>query len=194
MPEPHDPEQVGQATVLLSRWREGDASARDSLFPIVYQELRNAAERLLRREQTGHTLQPTALVHEAFLKLAGSTPPAAWNRAHFIGIAARAMRQILVDHARSRRTEKRGRGMVPVELTETGFEPGLSREELITLDDALNELARRNPRLAQVVEYRFFGGLTEEEIAELLEVTPRTVQRDWATARAWLYQELYRNP
>lgn len=194
MPEPHDPQQVGQATLLLSRWREGDAAARDSLFPLVYQELRNAAERLLRREQTGHTLQPTALVHEAFLKLTGAAPPAAWDRAHFIGIAARAMRQILVDHARSRLADKRGKGMVPVELKEAGFEPGLSQDELITLDDALHELARRNPRLAQVVEYRFFGGLTEEEIAELLEVTPRTVQRDWATARAWLYQELYRNP
>jgi RNA polymerase sigma factor (TIGR02999 family) len=181
----------GEVTQLLEALREGDESARERLFPVVYEELRRAARLQLARETPGHTLQPTALVHEAFLKLAGPAAGAARDRGHFIALAARAMRQILVDHARRRRAAKRGAGEEPVRITNEAVGVGMPIDELITLDDALERLDALDPRLRQVVELRFFGGLSEDEVARHLNVTPRTVQRDWVKARAFLYRELY---
>ena len=191
MPEPTAGPAPGEVTRLLGRLGQGDPEALDRLFPLVYAELRRAADSLLMREGAGHTLQPTALVHEAYLKLAGGTPPEAVNRGHFISLAARAMRQILVDQARRRKAAKRGDGQVPVRITNAQVGVDLHLEEFLALDEALEGLARVNERLRQVVELRFFGGLTEEEVAATLGVTTRTAQRDWAKARAWLYKELY---
>ncbi|MEZ4456994.1 MAG: sigma-70 family RNA polymerase sigma factor [Gemmatimonadales bacterium] len=181
---------AGPVTQLLSRVASGEEGALDQLFPLVYAELRRAAEGALRAERPGHTLQPTALVHEAYLKLVGGSIPSR-DRGHFLSIAARAMRQILVDHARRRRAAKRGAGEapVPLEIEVAGAE--MPADELIALDDALERLSAVNPRLRRVVELRYFGGLSEEEIATILEVTTRTVQRDWTKARAWLYREVY---
>ena len=179
----------GEVTQLLDQLRGGDREALDRLFPLVYQELRQAADRVLRREIRGHTLQPTALVHEAYLKLAGG-PIGSENRAHFLGIAARAMRQVLVDHARRRRAAKRGGGEAAVSLSDADGAIDVQSDELLALDEALNRLAGESDRLRQVVELRFFGGLTEEEIATTMGVTTRTIQRDWVKARAWLHKEL----
>src|SRR5262245_41768490 len=185
----------GPVTQLLARVSAGDDSAIDRLFPLVYQQLRQAAESALRSERPGHTLQPTALVHEAYLKLVGSGGIPARDRGHFLSIAARAMRQILVDHARRRRARKRGQGDTPLPLdfpiAEGAGGAGMPLDELIALDDALAQLSAKSPRLRSVVELRFFAGLNEEEIAETLGVTTRTVQRDWVRARAWLYREVY---
>ncbi|HEX9892732.1 MAG TPA: ECF-type sigma factor [Gemmatimonadales bacterium] len=179
----------GEVTRLLDQLRGGDRTALDRLFPLVYQELRLAADRVLRREAPGHTLQPTALVHETFLKLAGG-PVSSENRAHFLGIAARAMRQVLVDHARRRRAAKRGGGDVAVSLSEADGAWDVQSDELVALDEALERLGEHSERLRRVVELRFFGGLTEEETAQTLGVTTRTIQRDWSKARAWLHKEL----
>lgn len=187
MPSQSSP--AGEVTRLLGQLREGDREALDQLLPLVYSELRQAADRVLRGETPGHTLQPTALVHEAYLKLA-SGPVASENRAHFLGIAARAMRQVLVDHARRRRAVKRGKGEIAVSLSEADGALSVQSDELLALDEALNQLGERSDRLRKVVELRFFGGLTEEETAQVLGVTSRTVQRDWAKARAWLHKEL----
>jgi RNA polymerase sigma factor (TIGR02999 family) len=184
---------TGEVTRLLSQLRGGDHDALDRLFPLVYQELRRAAERALRREAGGHTLQPTALVHEAYLKLAGG-PLESANRAHFLGIVARAMRQVLVDHARRRRAAKRGGGEAAMSLSEADGAWTVRPDELVGLDEALDRLGARNDRLRRVVELRFFGGLTEDETAVALGVTTRTVQRDWAKARAWLHKELAGQP
>ena len=185
-----DPPPPGAVTALLERVRHGDAAAEEELVPLVYEELRRAAEYLLRREQPGHTLQPTDLVHEGYLKLVGGEGADARSRRHFIAIAARAMRQVLVDHARRRGAAKRGAGYAEVRVTNADAGIDVDFAELIALDDALERLGKRNPRLPRVVELRFYAGLTDEEIAEVLGVTSRTVQRDWATARAWLYKEL----
>ncbi|HEY4306749.1 MAG TPA: sigma-70 family RNA polymerase sigma factor [Gemmatimonadaceae bacterium] len=183
----------GPVTQLLSRVSAGDDEAMDRIFPLVYSQLRSAAEAALRSERPGHTLQPTALVHEAFLKLVGGGPIPARDRNHFLSIAARAMRQILVDHARRRSARKRGAGETPLPLDFpiAADGRGLAFDELIALDDALEHLAENSPRLRNVVELRFFGGLNEEQVAETLGVTTRTVQRDWVRARAWLYREVY---
>ena len=164
----------------------------ERLLPIVYAELHTLASRYLSRERSDHTLQPTALVHEVYLKLVGGTPLPSQDRAQFFGIAARAMRQILVDHARKRASHKRGGGARVEPLS--GSEPSpdaLQADELLALNDALERLSDLSPRLRKVVELRFFGGLAETEIAAVLDITPRTVQRDWAKARAWLYREVY---
>ena len=179
----------GHVTALLHRARKGDAAAEAELLPLVYADLRLAAERLLRREQPGHTFQPTDLVHEGYLKLVGGAMSDAQSRQHFIAIAARAMRQVLVDHARRRGAAKRG-AAVEVRITNVDAGIDIDLAEMIALDDALERLGKRNPRLTRVVELRFFAGLNEEETAAVLGVTSRTVQRDWATARAWLYKEL----
>jgi RNA polymerase sigma factor (TIGR02999 family) len=184
----------GPVTALLARVNAGERGAFDQLFPLVYAQLRQAADYALRSERPEHTLQPTALVHEVYLKLIGSVPLPSQDRAQFFAIASRAMRQILVDHARRRASQKRG-GDVRVEPL-TGFEASagaLPADELLALDDALDRLSGFNPRLRTVVELRFFGGLDENEIAAQLDVTTRTVQRDWAKARAWLYREVYGN-
>jgi RNA polymerase sigma factor (TIGR02999 family) len=180
-----------EVTRLLGALRGGDDAALDRLFPLVHDDLRTIAARLLRHEAPGHTLQPTDLVHEAYLRLAGGPSATPEDRAHFLAIAARAMRHLLVDHARRRRAAKRGGGASPVRITNEQVGVDLSFDELLALDDALERLGALDPRLRQVVECRFFGGLTEPETAQALGVTTRTVQRDWARARAWLYSELY---
>lgn len=183
-----------EVTQLLQRLRAGDPEARERLFPLVYDELRQVAQRALRRERPDHTLRPTELVHEAYLKLAGGRGGEWQDRAHFIGIAARAMRQILVDHARRRLAGKRGGGWERTTLEAIGAEQELPPEELLALDAALERLEQFEPRLRALVEYRFFGGLPDREIAELLGVSERTVNRDWTRARAWLHKEVYPAP
>jgi RNA polymerase sigma factor (TIGR02999 family) len=165
----------------------GDA---DELFPRLYAELREIADRLLRNEVVGHTLQPTALVHEAWFKLAGPGAPQPVDRQHFLALAARAMRQVLVDHARRRRALKRGGAAVDLAIADDRLGFAIPLDDLIAVDDALTRLGSQNPRLARVVELRFFAGLSEDETARGLGVTTRTVQRDWAKARAWLHAEL----
>jgi len=179
--------ETGDVTALLAAARAGDGRALDRLLPVVYADLRAVAEREMRREARGHTLQPTALVHEAYLRLGGAAGSAG-DRTHFLAIAARAMRQVLVDHARRRDAAKRGGGVPPVTLTDgIGADP-LDADEILALDRALELL---DPRQRQVVECRFFAGMEETEIAEALGLSERTVRRDWAKARAWLYRELY---
>jgi RNA polymerase sigma factor (TIGR02999 family) len=187
------PEQFGEVTVLLGQLRTGDREAFDRVFPLVYAELRRIADRQLRGERSNHTLQPTALVNEAYVKLAGGAGMDYQDRVHFVAIAARAMRQILVDHARRRDAAKRGGGKANTTLDgkEIGFGDSDSDVELLALDAALDDLDEFDSRIRKVVEYRFFGGLTDSEIAEVLGITTRTVQRDWVKGRAWLYKELY---
>lgn len=169
---------------------ESAAESSDKLFLRLYGELRIIADRLLKREAVGHTLQPTALVHEAWFKLAGTGAPQPVDRAHFLALAARAMRQVLVDSARRRRAAKRGGDAIDVTIGDDRLGLALPLDDLIAVDDALTRLAANDERLARVVELRFFAGLSEEEIAATLNVTTRTVQRDWAKARAWLHSEL----
>lgn len=183
----------GEVTRLLHALGAGEATAYDQLLPMLQAELHRAAERLLRRERPGHTLQPTELVHEAWLRIADGKTPDFASRQHFLAVAARAMRHVLVDHARRRLAGKRGGGALAVSLPGELASPA-PPEEILALDEALERLAVHSPRLKQVVEYRFFGGLEEAEIASLMGVTTRTVQRDWAKARAWLHQELAQGP
>jgi RNA polymerase sigma factor (TIGR02999 family) len=177
-------------TALLLRVSVGDSAAMDQLFPLVYDQLRRMARSSLRRERPDHTLGTTGLVHEAYLRLVDQTRAGWRDRAHFYAVAALAMRRILVDYARRHRRAKRGGGQRPVSLDEGAVSLDQRAENLVALDEALTRLARLNPRLSRIVECRFFGALTEEEIAEALGVTARTVKRDWAKARGWLYQEL----
>ncbi len=178
-----------RVTELLVKWRGGDEDALQTLVPLVYEELRAVAHRYLRRERRSHTLQSEALVHEAYLRLLEGRPVATENRAHFLSVAARLMRQILVDYARSHQAAKRGAGQT-VELT-LGIEPlQPGRPDVVALDDALDALARRDVQQSRIVELRFFGGLTIEEAAEALGISPATVKRDWTMARAWLSREL----
>jgi RNA polymerase sigma factor (TIGR02999 family) len=190
MPEPVPPQHVGEVTQLLDLARKGDRAAGEQVYGLMYGELRQLAARLLFREQPGHTLPPTALVHEAYLKLMGGAAPEMNNRSHLMGVAARAMRQVLVEHARRRLAAKRGGGEAVVTLVEEIAPADMPSEQLVALDEALSRLDVLSPRLRQVVECRFFAGMTEDETAAVLGVTTRTVQRDWARARAWLYQEL----
>lgn len=180
-------ETAGDVTRLLRSLRDGDEAALDRLMPLIYNELRVIARRRLARDWNA-SIETTALVHEAYVKLAGG-PALAWeNRAHFYAIAARAMRQVLVDHARKRKAEKRGGEWVRTTLTDGEASKDLTTEELLMLNDALEKL---EPRQRLVVEYKFFGGMAEREIAEVLDVSPKSVQRDWVKARAWLYSMLY---
>lgn len=187
---PMDAESVGEVTRLLRQWADGDREALGALTPIVYEQLRRLAHAELRRERDGHTLQSTALVNEAFLRLLGSDPVALQNRAHFVAVAARLMRQILVDYARARRANKRDAGLrVDLQLAEQQADPqGL---EIIQIDDALRALSQHDERQARIVEMRFFGGLTSAEVAGLLGVSLTTVERDWAVARLWLRREMH---
>ncbi len=175
--------------VLLRAWSGGDSTALEQLTPIVYDELRRLARHYLRRERRDHSLQTTALVHEAYLRLVDHTRMEWQDRAHFFAVSAQVMRRILVDHAR-RRNVKRGHGFRRVSLDEAMMIGGDRPTDLAALDDALTTLAERDPRKAQVVEMRFFGGLSVEESAEVLGVSPVTVMREWRTAKAWLYREL----
>lgn len=177
-------------THTLIRYSHGDPAAIDLLLPAVYDELRRLAAAQLQHERPGHTLQPTALAHEAFLRLVNQRDVTWQNRAHFLGVAAQAMRRILADHARKRRAEKRGGDAVRVTMEETDLPAAPSDVQADELDAALEDLARLEPRHAKIVELRFFGGLTIEETAEVVGVSPATVKRDWLLARAWLYREL----
>ena len=177
-------------TQLLSRWSAGDRAALDSLVPAVYRELRRMAARYLRRERSQHTLQPTALVHEAFLKLVGQRDVRWQNRAHFFGVAAQLMRRVLVDYARERAAGKRGGGVGRLPL-EDALAIGASNQiDIIAVDDALNRLAIVDPDQVRLVELRFFGGLTIEETAEVLGWSSGSVKREWTVARAWLQREI----
>jgi RNA polymerase sigma factor (TIGR02999 family) len=177
-------------TGLLLAWRGGDGSARDRLFPLVYEELQRIAHRQLGRERSDHTLGTTALVHEAYLKLVDRTRIQWDDRAHFFAVAARAMRRVLVEYARRHRALKRGAAPARVNLNDATLVADQRADILVALDDALSRLTEIDERVGRVVECRFFGGLTEEETAEALAVTPRTVRRDWVKAKGWLYQAL----
>jgi RNA polymerase sigma factor (TIGR02999 family) len=177
-------------TQLLLAWCAGDKSALESLIPLVHRELHHLAKHYMRRERAGHTLQTTALVNEAYLRLIDYKNVQWQNRAHFFAVAARVMRQILVDYARGRRSDKRGGQEIQVALDEAVEVPGTGIVNLIALDDALQSLAKIDLRKSQVVELRFFGGLTLEEIAEVFKVSSRTVSREWEMAQAWLYREM----
>lgn len=179
----------GQLSVLLQAWSNGDESALDKLTPIVYAELHRLASHYMRAERSGHSLQTTALVNEAYLRLAGCKRMRWENRTHFFAVSAQLMRRILVDHAR-RHNLKRGAGIAHVSLDGTAVVGGDRQADFVALDDALQALARIDPRKARVVELRFFGGLNAEETAEVLKVSRITVMRDWRTARAWLHREL----
>ena len=179
-----------QVTELLKRWGEGDHAALNSLIPLVYDELRRIAHNRLQRERSGHTLQSTAVVHEAYTRLVEGAVQFQ-NRQHFFAVAAQLMRQILVDYARRHRSRKRDGGF-KLALDEAQEIPG-NDVNLIHLDDALNELARMDARQARIVELRFFGGLSTDETAKVLSISAATVERSWASARLWLYRELNRN-
>jgi RNA polymerase sigma-70 factor, ECF subfamily len=194
---PHDDEvkapPCGQVSGLLRAWGEGDRAALDKLTPIVYDELHRLASRYMRGERPGHSLQTSALVNEAYMRLVEYKGMQWHNRAHFFAVSAQLMRRILVEHAR-RRNLKRGGGVQHVSLDETAIVGGDRAADLVALDDAIEALARLDPRKVQVVEMRFFGGLSVEETAEVLKVSPVTVMRDWSTAKAWLYRELAGGP
>lgn len=180
-----------EITQLLAQWREGNQSALDELYPLVYDELHRLARRYMSRERKGHTLQTTALINEAYVRLVDQKNVAWANRSHFFAISAQIMRRILIDHARRHQYAKRGGGAQQVSLDEaaTVVMPDQSGE-LLRLDEALKSLAEMDPRRSQVVELRYFGGLNNEEIAGVLQISENTVTRDWNMARAWLYQQL----
>jgi RNA polymerase sigma-70 factor, ECF subfamily len=179
-----------EITERLIAWGAGDRAALDQLLPIVYQELRRMAGNYLRRENSGHTLQPTALVHEAWLRLIDQTRVDWRNRAQFFGVAARMMRRILVDHAKAKHREKRGGDAVKLSLDDLINSSQERAADILALNDALDELTRIDARKSRVVELRFFGGFSVEETAQILEVSPETVMRDWKMAKAWLYQQI----
>ncbi len=182
----------GVVTELLAKWRAGDQEALDALVPLVYNELRKAAHRYLRNERPAHTLQSTALVHEAYLRLRRQEVKEFENRAHFLAISAQLMRQILVEYARGRNAAKRNAGY-RVMLDDTLNLFKARSVDLVALDDALKELARLDPRQSRVVELRFFGGLSTEETAAVLGISSATVKRDWSTARIWLRHQMTRS-
>ncbi len=187
----HAPARTEQATRLLIDWSNGNREAAAGLMPLVYDELRHLARGYLERERSDHTLQATGLVHEAYLRLVDQGTTTWQNHAHFFGVAAQLMRRILVDYARRHRREKRGGALDKVEFDEA-LAPSVSRDlNLIALDDALQDLATLNPQHSQIVELRFFGGMTIEEVAEVLDVSPRKVQREWRMARAWLRRQIF---
>src|SRR5437899_9659968 len=176
-----------RVTQLLQQWSQGDDAALAELTPLVYEELRRLAHRQMGAERPDHTLQTTALVSEAYLRLADQTNPRWQNRAHFFAVAARAMRQIMVSYARSQREEKRGGGALKIELDEAALVSPEQSREIVDLHEALERLAALDSRKAQVVELKYFGGLNYDEMAEVLKISPVTVRRDWRFARAWLY-------
>lgn len=179
-------------TELLARWGAGDAAAREALIPVVYNELRHLASRCL-AGQHHQTLQSTALVHEAYLRLVGQASLRAESRTHFLAIAARLMREILVDHTRAKGAAKRGANCVTLAFDEAVALPKRREVDLVALDDALKALTELDPRQSQIVDLRFFGGLSIEETSRVLEVSPATIKREWATARLWLQRELSRS-
>lgn len=187
VPDAHGSREV---TRLLAAWGQGDRSALEALTRLVYEQLRRLAHRYMSGQRAGHTLQTTALVNEAFMRLADRNQPRLANRSHFLAVAAKAMRQILVDHARSTLREKRGAGAKAVELDEAAVLSPEPTREILDLNEALEKLAALDARKASVVELSYFGGLKQEEIAEALDIWVVTVRRDWTFSRAWLYAEL----
>lgn len=193
-PLPPDPE-IGELTLLLQRADAGDASAADRILPLVYGELRKLAAAKMARETPGHTLQPTALVHEAWLRLGGGAQPEWRNRAHFFAAAAEAMRRILIENARRKQRNRHGGGLEKVSANRTGFDVAAAEmddTELLLLNEALDNLAVHDPRKAALVQQWFFAGLSVEQAAEVLGVSARTAHRDWLYARAWLTNEMER--
>jgi RNA polymerase sigma factor (TIGR02999 family) len=191
-PPPESSHSPSDLTALLVSWSNGERSAAEQLIPAVYEELHRQAERAMRREGDAHTLQTTALVHEAYLRLVDQRRVEWRNRAHFFGIAAEVMRRVLVDHARARLADKRGGGATRVSLGAAGIPAPDDRgdADVLALHDALERLARLDPGQARLVELRYFGGLTIEDTADALGISPATVKREWALARAWLRREL----
>ena len=186
------PDPSKQITELLVRWRGGDQVALDTLLPLVYSELRQIAQHYLQRERSDHTLQSTALVHEAYVRLVGNKVPQWQDRVHFFGVAARVMRQILVEYARGHSAAKRGGGAYKVTLEE-GLQASQPIDvDVIMLDDALKRLATLDPQQSHIVELRFFAGLSIEDTSEVLGISPSTVSREWTSARAWLHREISR--
>jgi RNA polymerase sigma factor (TIGR02999 family) len=181
-----------EITQLLVAWSNGDQQALERLTPLVQAELHSLARRYMSKESPGHTLQPTALVNEAYLRLIDWKHVHWQDRAHFFGVSAQLMRRILVDYARSRKSQKRGAGAIQVSLNEALVISKERTADIVELDEALNRLAAIDPRKSQIIELRFFGGLSVEETAEMLKISPRTVMRDWDLAQAWLYRELKR--
>ena len=179
-----------EVTQLLGDWSSGDEAALEKLIPLVQPELHRLAHHYMSRERAGHTLQTTALLNEAYLQLTDKTQPLWQNRTHFMAVAAQLMRRIMVDHARARHALKRGAGAIRVTLDETAWVTEERAEELLALDEAMEKLANFDRRRCEIVEMRYFGGLTVEEIADVLKVHPNTVLRDWRAAKAWLYAEL----
>jgi RNA polymerase sigma-70 factor, ECF subfamily len=184
-PTPHH-----EITQLLEEWSGGNQAALDKLYPLVYEELRTMAHRFMRRERKGHTLQTTALINEAYLRLVDQKNVHWANRSHFFGISSQIMRRILVDHARRYASHKRGGDAQQVLLDEAALVTKERARELLLLDEALSSLSKLDPRRSQVVELRYFGGLNNDEIAEHLKISANTVMRDWNMARAWIYQQL----
>ncbi len=179
-----------RVTQLLANWSQGDNAALTELTPLVYEDLRRLAHRHMGGQRPDHTLQTTALVHEAYLRLADQTNPNWQTRAHFFAVAARAMRQILVDYAKRYRSQKRGGGALKIELDEAALVSPAESKEIVDLHEALERLATLDSREAEVVELKYFGGLNYDEIAEVLKISPVTVRRDWEFAKVWLYAEL----
>jgi len=184
------PPRQHEITELLAEWRDGNQSALDELYPLVYNELHRLARRYMSRERRGHTLQTTALINEAYVRLVDQKNVQWANRSHFFAISAQIMRRILIDHARRHAYAKRGGGAQQVSLEEAATITPDQGRELVRLDEALKSLAEMDPRRSQVVELRYFGGLNNEEIASVLHISENTVTRDWNMARAWLYQQL----
>jgi len=181
------PENVTQ---LLIEWGKGDKEALDKLVPLVYEELRRQAARYLRHERVGHTLQTTALIHEAYVRLVDQRNVHWQNRAHFFGIAAQMMRRILIDHARSKKRAKRGGSDIRISFTEASLKTPDRDLDIVALDEALERLAQIDEQQSRIVELRFFSGLTVEETAEVLSISTATVKRDWSMAKAWLHREI----
>ena len=188
MTMPSPPRQ--EVTQLLGEWSGGDERALEKLVPLMQPELHRLAHHYMSRERAGHTLQTTAILNEAYLRLVGDTQPSWQNRAHFLAAAAQLMRRIMVDHARKRYSLKRGGAAVRVTLDEAAWVTESRSEELLALDEVLEQLTAQDPRKSQIVELRYFGGLTVEETAEFLKLSPRTVEREWTMAKAWLYRAL----
>lgn len=186
-------EQTHEVTKILQEWSKGDHQAAERLFQLVYDELKRQARKHLSRERADHTLQPTALVHEAYLKLVDQTVLKAENRAHFYGIAARVMRRILVDHARQHNAEKRGGAAQKLSLDDVDISLKQNSSDLIALDEALTNLAKFDERKSRVVELLYFGGMENEEAAQVLGVSEKTIRRDWQMAKMWLSRELSLN-
>jgi RNA polymerase sigma factor (TIGR02999 family) len=183
-----------RVTQLLAEWSDGDDAALVELTPLVYEELRRLAHHFMEGQRPDHTLQTTALVDEAYLRLADQTSPSWQNRAHFFAVAARAMRQILVNYARSKRAQKRGGGALKVELDEGAIVSPEQSQAIVDLHEALERLGTLDSRKARVVELKYFGGLNHDEIAEVMKISTVTVRRDWVFAKAWLYDELHNAP